>query len=375
MKCKKCNRDMPDDGVYCPYCGIRQVPKPPGRKKRGNGQGTVYKYKNGWRALITLGYTSDGKRKTKSKVFEKKSDAINALAILRSESQTVLQQKNPTFEECFNLMMRRHVRRVGSSTEDSYNYAFKHFASISFLKITEIKTEHLQECVDRVQGKSMASKMKATASLIFKFAIANDLVSQNYAEYIVLPKQEEQEREHFSIEEIQKILLAVDKVPYADYIAVLILTGMRPNEMFWLRQEDYHGTYFIGGSKTEAGKNRLIPIPTIIQPMVKNIAGGHSDFIFCAPNGKKMDLTNFRKRCYYPALKTIGVRPLAPYSCRHTFATLLKNSNAPITDKQKLMGHSSFSMTAHYTHTDVESLQKASDSATTLLQPNIQKIQ
>jgi integrase len=221
----------------------------------------------------------------------------------------------------------------------------------------------------------MASKMKATASLIFKFAIANDLVNQNYAEYIVLPKQEEQEREHFSIEEIQKILLAVDKVPYADYIAVLILTGMRPNEMFWLKKSDYHGTYFIGGSKTDAGKNRLIPIPTIIQPMVKSVAERHIDFIFCAPNGKKMDLTNFRKRCYYPALEQIGVRALPPYSCRHTFATLLKNSDAPITDKQKLMGHSSFSMTAHYTHTDIESLAKASDSAVTALQHNTQKNQ
>lgn len=72
-------------------------------------------------------------------------------------------------------------------------------------------------------------------------------------------------------------------------------------------------------SELKAGKNRLIPIPTIIQPMVRNIAGGHSDFTFCAPNGKKMDLINFRKQYYYMALKTIGVRPLAPYPRGHRF--------------------------------------------------------
>jgi site-specific recombinase XerD len=40
----------------------------------------------------------------------------------------------------------------------------------------------------------------------------------------------------------------------------------------------------------------------------------------------------------------------------------MKNVNAPATDKQKLIGHSKFEMTAHYTHTDIESLKKITDN-------------
>ena len=117
-------------------------------------------------------------------------------------------------------------------------------------------------------------------------------------------------------------------------------------------------------NKTEAGKNRIVPIPNIIMPIVQKQMEQESEYIFPAPNGKKMDLSHFRQRHYYPTLEQIGVRPLPPYSCRHTFATMLKEINAPATDKQKLMGHTSFEMTAHYTHTDMASLKKITDNLT-----------
>ena len=41
---------------------------------------------------------------------------------------------------------------------------------------------------------------------------------------------------------------------------------------------------------------------------------------------------------------------------------MMKDVDAPNTDKQKLIGHSKFEMTAHYTHTDVESLRKITDN-------------
>ena len=40
----------------------------------------------------------------------------------------------------------------------------------------------------------------------------------------------------------------------------------------------------------------------------------------------------------------------------------MKNVNAPATDKQKWIGHSKFEMTAHYTHTDIDSLKKITDN-------------
>lgn len=369
MKCKKCNKEMPDDGIYCPYCGTRQVPREPSKKQRGNGQGYVYQRNGKWIAQVTMGYSPEGKRISHSRTFNKKTDAVRALASLKADG---LKAINPsaTLMECYERMMEKHSKRISQSAIDGYGYAFRHFSPISHIPVSQIKTAQLQACVDSCpSGKRTKENMKAVASLVFKYAMQNDLVSQNYAQFIEIPKEKPNEREPFTVDEVKKILLAVDTVPYADYIAVLIFTGMRPNEMFMLKKSDCFGAYFIGGSKTTAGKNRIIPIPNIIQPIVQRIAERtHGEILFCAPNEKKMDLSHFRKRYYYLALKTIGVRPLAPYSCRHTFATLLKNINVPITDKQRLMGHSSFSMTAHYTHTDIDSLSRAVNQLETQLE-------
>ena len=338
-------------------------------KQRGNGQGTVFARNGRWVAQVTVGWKPDGRRITLSRTFSKKTDAVNALPTLRYEYSPKPIKQTISFEDCFEQMMVQHRKRIGDGSAENYYYTFRHFAPIGYMPIADIKTAQLQKCVDAVPGKSLRTKMKASASLTYKYALQNDVVDRNYAEFIVIERTEEQEREAFTTEEIKTVLQNIGKFPYLACVAVLIFTGMRPNEMFALRKSDYHGTYFIGGSKTAAGKNRLIPIPAIIQPMVSDIVQkSNSEFIFSAPNGDKMDLTNFRKRYYYPALESLGVRKLPPYSCRHTFATMLKNVDAPITDKQRIMGHSSFSMTAHYTHTDLESVQAVSNGITNLFQ-------
>lgn len=369
MICDKCGSKIDQNFAYCPYCGLKV--KKDGQKqnrnvkKRGNGQGTVFKQNGKWIAQVTVGWKPDGKRISLSRTFEKKTDAIQALPNLRKEYNPSPLKPEISFADCFEQMMAQHRKRIGTSAEENYYYAFKHFAPIEYMRISDVKTAQLQQCVDSTPGKSMQTKMKAAASLTFKFAMQNDIVEKNYAEFITISRTEEAEREPFNAEEIQKIVNSAASNRYAAYIAVLVFTGMRPNEMFLLTKSDYHGTYFIGGSKTAAGRNRLIPIPAIIQPMVSELAQkSKSEFIFSAPNGDKMDLTNFRKRYYYPLLEELGIRKLPPYCCRHTFATMLKSVNAPITDKQRVMGHSSFTMTAHYTHSDIESVQAVADGIT-----------
>ena len=54
MNCKKCKSDMPDGAMFCPACGVRQVPAPRKPKSRGNGMGPACKRGNGWIATKTL---------------------------------------------------------------------------------------------------------------------------------------------------------------------------------------------------------------------------------------------------------------------------------------------------------------------------------
>ena len=87
--CKKCGGELPPRANFCPVCG-RRVNAPRAAKKRGNGQGTVIQTKSGkYLALVTLGYYTDesGKRhrRTRSKVYERKKDAIAAIPSLLAD--------------------------------------------------------------------------------------------------------------------------------------------------------------------------------------------------------------------------------------------------------------------------------------------------
>lgn len=355
MQCRKCKTELPDGAAYCYVCGIKQEKPQKRTKARGNGTGTVYQLPNGkYVAEVTLGYLN-GKRRKKTKQFAKKSDAINFLPLLKQQIDTM--DSKTTFADLYERFMEKHSEKVGKSTIDCYKAAYGHYKPIYFMPFSEIKTEHLQHCIDSVPGSRTKENMKALGTLLYKYAMQNDLIQKNYAQFIYVGKKEKSKREAFSAEEIQIIKNNIGKIRYSEYILCLIYTGFRPNELFALKKSDYYENYFIGGSKTEAGRNRIVPIPDPIAEIVADLVNkSESEYIFESPAHKQFSDEKFRKRYYYFALNEMGIRKLPPYSCRHTYATMLKDIDAPITDKQKLMGHESFEMTAHYTHTDIDSL-------------------
>ena len=360
MTCSKCGSEMPQNAVFCPFCGRRVISLPERKTRRGNGQGCVYRRGKTWTAVVTVRYTDEAKRITRSKSgFRTKKEALEAVPGLKLSYKPV--NNDITLKAAYDRMMDHHSQRVSKSTIACYDFAMEHFKALWHVPLAEIKADHFQACLDDcTAGRRTKENMKAAASLICKYGLQNDIIGKNYAEFLVIPKEEQKEREPFTMDEVRQI--AESQNVWAGYILVLIFTGFRPNELFKLKKEDFYGSYFIGGSKTEAGKNRIVTIPPVILPVVRRQLAGDSDYIFPAPDGGQMDLSHFRKRYYYPTLKDLNVRPLPPYSCRHTFATMLKNIQGAATDKQRLMGHTSFEMTAHYTHTDVESLKAITDA-------------
>lgn len=115
-----------------------------------------------------------------------------------------------------------------------------------------------------------------------------------------------------------------------------------------------------GGKKTDAGKNRIVPIRPKIQPIIENWVSKKGQTIFCKDDGTPYSSKYFREKCYYPALKEIGIRVLTPHSTRHTCATRLAAAVARPEDIQKILGHSDYDVTASTSiHQSTETFQKA----------------
>ena len=378
MLCKKCKKEIPEESKFCNYCGTKQV-RERSVKTRGNGQGSVFKLPSGkYKAMVTVGYymNEDGKtrRKTHSQVFATKKEAIAALPRLLSEP-VKKQKKSITFKELYDKWFPTH--KAGKSTMDGYKYAMKYFEPVWFYPMEDIDIDDLQECLDNCgKGRRTQENMKAVCGLVYKYGIPRQAVPDNLnlAQYLIVGGDKGSHRESFDDIQIEKIRQQIGKKQYADYAYCLIYLGFRPSEFLALDISSYNADKycFIGGAKTDAGRNRVVTISPKIRPYITDIIGSRTAGpVFCDEDGEKWELKAFTERAFYPVLESAGIdNPMVkaggdtmrhkytPHTCRHTFATLLKNVQASDKDKLALIGHTSDEQLRYYQDVNLADLEK-----------------
>lgn len=281
----------------------------------------------------------------------------------RKEAQKALaeEQVNPsfpkseiTFKDLHNEWSKVHFKKISKQTEDNYKAAYASLSSLHEMKFKNIRTGNLQAAIDRMkQGRASKEKAKLLCTSLYKYALENDIVNKNYAQFIKLEKSVKKEKEIFTDTEIQK-LFDNDSIPYVDVILILIYTGFRIQELFDLTKFniDLKNWTITGGLKTDADKNRVIPVHPKIRKYIQsryNNATGERLFPY--------DQSNFRKRNWYPTLEALGIARHTPHCTRHTCATLLVRSGADPIAVEKILGHTDYSFTVDtYTHVDVDFL-------------------
>jgi len=389
MNCKKCRKELNSEWVYCPWCGVKQRYAHRKTVKRENGTGSVYKrsdLKNRPWVAVT----------PKQKI--KPAEIIGYYATAQ-EAKDALQEfrKNPTtklnitlkelYEEWLPLGLKDKSRQLG----DSYRAAWNKLQSLYNVKFKELRTGHIQKIIDSLQeerpklnkegkpiekdGKPVMLKpmshsslhdIKVLAGLLYKYAIQNDIVNKNYAEFLVLPEKPKGVKECFNDLEMKKIENAIGKVPFADCIYFLCYTGLRITEFLTLTKFSVHEKNGVcalyGGIKTEAGKTKIVPIHSKIKPILHEWMAKNGETIFCKPDGKPYKAQHFRDTCFYPALEQVGIRRLTPHACRRTMSTMMSKAGVREEDFITIMGHSDYSVDIQsYIYQSAEKLQTSID--------------
>jgi integrase len=373
MTCRKCKKEIPDESAFCLHCGSEQAVKTY-RRTRSNGMGTAYKRGKTWTASVVVAWREeepqDGKehllpiKRTKGG-FKTKKDALEYCAVLRG---LPAKTKNAgiTFAKLYEQWKPYYEPRISASTMKCHVSAYKWFKPIWYYAFSDICAADLQNCIEACTvGKRTKENMKSLAMGLYKYAGANKIVEHNYAQYIYCGNDEQATRPPFTADEIEKIRQAIGKAPCAEYVYCMIYTGFRPNEMLSLTVDAYDAAHktLTGGFKTEAGRNRTVTLSPKVEPIIAQLTKGKmpSAYIFPRKDGKRMSDKYFRDEYFYPLMAALGIKDRVPYSCRHTFANLMKNVQGSDTDKAALIGHADASMTKYYQSPDYESLRAITD--------------
>jgi len=386
--CTKCSHNIQSDSKFCPLCGQNQ--KKPVRKrreiKRENGTGSVYKRNDLKRRPWTAATPTKGN--LPAQIIGRYATAQEAKDALDDYRRNPTTKLNITLTELFAEWEEIAYRNISKQTQDNYNACWQKLTTIYDIKFRELRTGQMQKIIDyyaherpKLSSKgeqlyskddkpiisppmsdSTLQKIKALLTQLFDYAAENDIVTKNYASFLVLRKTVKIKKNCFTELELQKIEKAIGTTPWADTIFMMCYTGFRISEFLELTPFSYNADHntLTGGKKTEAGTDRLVPVHPKIETLLTAWLALNGETIICDENGKPMTADHFRKQCYYPALETIGVRKLSPHATRHTFATRLAAAGARTEDIQALAGHEDYEMTANtYIHQDEKALRAA----------------
>lgn len=356
MQCIKCRAELPDGAVYCPTCGKKQTPQQRKALKRPNGTGSVYKLsgrrKRPWvasKARVVIGY------------YETKTEALQALE--RVSEQTITDKYNMTFAEVYDAWSKEHFSKIKEGAQRQHKASYKAFAPLHNRKFRSLRASDFQPILDA--HKDTPETLKKYRQLINQmsdWAMREDITAKNYVKYVELASKPKKARDKFTDEEYQKI--KDDSSETAKIVVMMLSTGVRPNELFKLELKDYHETYIVTGSKTEAGMNRTIPINPDGREAFKYFADRATDSLLLSGyEGNKL-VSNFRKRDYTRLLERLGIPYKVPYTARHTYGSRsVKGGMAPENLKQ-IMGHTDYATTVNnYISADVDELIAAAESA------------
>lgn len=273
------------------------------KSRRPNGSGTVYFLRGHrtrpWVAKVATYNASGGRQWHTIGYFRTKTEG--EMALLANAFQPLTPKANITFKGLYDEWSASHFARVGKQAQRSYKVAYHYCVNLYNMRFSEIRTTHMQAIIDGNNCKSASTLnlIRVLLSLLYAYALENDIVQKNYASFLNLPKNETAESGIFSDMEIAAYFK--DGSEAAQILLMLIYSGMRIQELLNLTafNVDLKSRVITGGLKTDAGKNRAIPIHdktfNFWERWVSRASNGR---IFVTEKGRTIQQEEFRKKCF-----------------------------------------------------------------------------
>lgn len=404
IKCPECGLQASDKAISCPHCGypiqsiekVKPARKSNRRKRLPNGFGQITEIKgrnlrNPFRAMITVGKDENGRPISEllkpNAYFPTYNDAYIAL---------MEYNKNPydldsfiTIKELYERWSTEYFKTLtADSSARNVTAAWAYCSELYDMKVRDLRVRHIKGCIDngkrmwkgeeRFPSDNTKGRIKSLFNLMLDYAVEYEIVERNYAKAFALPDEIANVRKRakkahiaFTDEETNILWDNLNIIPYVDIVLIQCYSGWRPQELGLLRVENVNleEGYIIGGMKSDAGTNRIVPIHSKIYDLVVDkyneaLSLGSKFLInYTDENAYTNDLKLTYKRYNYRFGLLMGKLNLnanhRPHDPRTHFVTTAKRYGVDEYAIKHIIGHTITDLTERvYTKRNVEWLKE-----------------
>ena len=344
MICKKCKKELQDDWVCCPWCGLKC--KKDGKKMYQRSDGLYEKM------LVINGKRKVFRAKTEKEVMQK-------IAAFKGEAEV---KKTRLFREYADDLEASWDSLAYNSLKGYVPALRRCVDSFGDLPVADITTYQIKLFLDNL-GKTYARKTVTTnrniLSQVFDLALlAGDITVNPVDARLKTTGKTTEKRQESTLEDRSLIAAHWDESVISRLAYLIMMTGMRVGEALALNYEDINreknqikvskSVYFVGTTpnikepKTKAGIRTIVLLPD-----VKERYQGTGP-IFLNENGQL--LRSFEVQRLWDRFRDkYGVK-CTFHQLRHSFATTCAEAGVDPKTVQEMMGHSSYIVTDNYTH-------------------------
>ena len=279
--------------------------------QRSKGSGSVYymgnRRRNPWRTVKTAGWEPhpESEKLVQKRItigyFPTRDKALEAL-INYNDNPYDIKTNTITFSETYEKWSKEYFPSLSSkSSIRTVECAYKYCTSLHKMRMKDIRVEHLEGVIHNADvGSATKGRMKSLFNMMYRYALRHEIVEKDYADLCNPVKQDAPQKEviPFTDEEVTLLWSNLNEVPFVDMILIGIYSEWRPQELAILKTADIdlEEKTMRGGLKTDAGKNRVVPIHPLIYPLIEKRYDETEEYLFNDINstqgvGKRLSYT------------------------------------------------------------------------------------
>lgn len=298
--------------------------------------------------------------------FERSSDAHKFLAEYNRGDpikEHVSRTQEPSFAEVYEryIQFAKSLNKPPSKASlQAYKTGFNNWSDIHDVKFRSVTTLMLQDVLTAhgTMSRSSVGKMITILRKMYRFGMAHKLCDEDITKWLFQEHSDEPVIVHkpFTNEEVERLWNTDSKA--AKITLIFVYCGFRCTEFLKLENSNIHldERYLVGGIKTEAGRDRIIPIHKRIDPIIREFYNPKSKYFYPNGLGGEMQYSQFIAYHWNVFQEELGMNHLS-HDARHTFSTILERIGVPDMHRKLMMGHSLHDdVTALYTHVSTEQL-------------------